>query len=518
MRIEFFVVSFNPAAYFDLGATRCATCFINNLCFRGSNHNWKFEVDMGNGTSKEEQLYQAVQTGNVRVVKALQHDGTSLEFVDKEGRTPLHVACASGNMFDMVLTLLNLGANVKAYQPGSHGGTPLHLAAKNGSDRIVYLLLSRGADPLAVNDDALTPLDLARNRGHLSVVRIIENRVALFSGMLRELSGPSFLEQLAPQWITKGIWAVVVPTESNPKRPPKFELVIYKSPTDPLPRTLIPLVRAEVEEPKFSLPDPVLILTDKGTRTKYKFMAEVPGDKANLERFYKACIGPALPHQLPLANNQQTSTPSFLKQPSESDIALQMAMDASLRTAADEGVILGGWRDNDKELGSGFNGWDVASEAGPSSSVPLAEEVAEPEHEKALIPASKPIETHNTTSIPSTPTSSTPSAPPSAPPLPPVLLSEDGDPIHYPSVDTSPVETDYAADAQPVQSSAPASTVTGEKSGQCVVCWDAPAQVVCIPCGHLAGCMDCLSEIKEKGWGCPVCRTAIQQLIKVYAV
>lgn len=31
MRIEFFVVSFNPAAYFDLGATRCATCFINNL-------------------------------------------------------------------------------------------------------------------------------------------------------------------------------------------------------------------------------------------------------------------------------------------------------------------------------------------------------------------------------------------------------------------------------------------------------------------------------------------------------
>lgn len=36
-------------------------------------------MDMGNGTSKEEQLYQAVQTGNVRVVKALQHDGTSLE-------------------------------------------------------------------------------------------------------------------------------------------------------------------------------------------------------------------------------------------------------------------------------------------------------------------------------------------------------------------------------------------------------------------------------------------------------
>lgn len=30
------------------------------------------------------------------------------------------------------------------------------------------------ADPLAMNDDALTPLDLARNRGHVNIVRMIE--------------------------------------------------------------------------------------------------------------------------------------------------------------------------------------------------------------------------------------------------------------------------------------------------------------------------------------------------------
>ena len=41
-----------------------------------------------------------------------------LQFVDKEGRTPLMIACQRGELFDMVLTLLNLGANVKAYQPG----------------------------------------------------------------------------------------------------------------------------------------------------------------------------------------------------------------------------------------------------------------------------------------------------------------------------------------------------------------------------------------------------------------
>lgn len=42
-----------------------------------------------------------------------------LQFLDKEGRTPLMFACTRGDLFEMVLTLLNLGANIKAYQPGT---------------------------------------------------------------------------------------------------------------------------------------------------------------------------------------------------------------------------------------------------------------------------------------------------------------------------------------------------------------------------------------------------------------
>ena len=90
---------------------------------------------------------------------------------------------------------------------GSYGGYPLHHAAKRGLDKTVLLLLSRGgtlplseyskksadenivsfilirshvrccsgaADPLALNDDSLTPLEMARNRGHVAVVRMIE--------------------------------------------------------------------------------------------------------------------------------------------------------------------------------------------------------------------------------------------------------------------------------------------------------------------------------------------------------
>lgn len=41
-----------------------------------------------------------------------------LQFVDNVGRTPLHIACTRGELFDTALTLLNLGASIKAYEPG----------------------------------------------------------------------------------------------------------------------------------------------------------------------------------------------------------------------------------------------------------------------------------------------------------------------------------------------------------------------------------------------------------------
>lgn len=34
---------------------------------------------MGNGASREEQLYQAVQNGNTHAVEVLRHEGASLE-------------------------------------------------------------------------------------------------------------------------------------------------------------------------------------------------------------------------------------------------------------------------------------------------------------------------------------------------------------------------------------------------------------------------------------------------------
>ena len=209
---------------------------------------------------------------------------------------------------------------------------------------------------------------------------------------------------------------------------------------------------------------------------------------------------------------------------SPDDVALKMAINASLRTASQEGIPvedrneqhdgsrLGGW--GDQETPSKFNGWSSPSEAGPSR-------VSETLGRSNKVPESVPEVVSTTTTVPAG-TSSSPSPPPSAPPLPADLIAPlvgaYGDPIHYPSVDTSPVKVDYPATSSPGGIPNSKTKAPEEKESQCVVCWDAPAQGVCIPCGHLAGCMDCLSEIKAKDWGCPVCRAAIQQVIRVYAV
>lgn len=102
-----------------------------------------------------------------------------------------------------------------------------------------------------------------------------------------------------------------------------------------------------------------------------------------------------------------------------------------------------------------------------------------------------------------------PSAPPVADQVP-----LDG-PIQYPSIDLSPVDV-----SSPVVEKLhnEEGKTAGGSGSTCVICLDAPAEGACIPCGHVAGCMSCLNEVKTKKWGCPVCRAKIDQIIKLYHV
>lgn len=67
---------------------------------------------------------------------------------------------------NIVRILIEHGAsNINA--KGESGFSPLHTAAAYGRANVTEFLISRGANVNAMNDDQMTPLDLAETNGEL---------------------------------------------------------------------------------------------------------------------------------------------------------------------------------------------------------------------------------------------------------------------------------------------------------------------------------------------------------------
>ncbi|KAA8527773.1 hypothetical protein F0562_035358 [Nyssa sinensis] len=484
---------------------------------------------MGQQQSKDELLYQQVNYGNTEGIKALCREGASLEWIDREGKTPLIVACMNPELYNVARTLIELGANVNAYRPGRHAGTPLHHAAKRGLEQPVKLLLTHGANALLMNDDCQTPLDVARVKGYSNVVRSIESDICLFSGWLRELYGPGFLEIFAPQLLSRKVWVVVLPCGSrNLKKPFKLELAIYSTSQDARPRTIIALWKANMEEPKFNQHDATVIITDISTKTRIKLAPENERDKQQLQQFCNACKGipqvmhSTFPFNTPAPFVPVTAPPTA--PPAVEDVELAIAINASIQSTMevrpplpDSHPSFGehastSWTDSVNTsshgglgapgapaLSKGSSSGCEIQEAGPSGN--LIQQIQTQSEIPAVV---------ETTHIPAP----VPAPIPSVPPVECVVM--DDNPIHYPSIDSSPVDL-----SSPSVENMPArADEKKEDSGtsSCVICLDAPVEGACIPCGHMAGCMSCLNEIKAKKWGCPVCRAKINQIVRLYVV
>jgi len=510
---------------------------------------------MGLQQSKEELLYQQVNYGNADGIRALRAQGAGLEWIDKEGKTPLMVACMRPDLLNVAKVLIELGANVNAYRPGSFCGTPLHHAAKKGLEQTVHLLLTHGANPFIPNDDCNTALELAREKGHVNVVRAIEGRISLFCGWMRENYAPAFLDAIAPQFMTRKIWAVVLPREVRaPTRLLKLELAIYPELHASKPRAVVKLWKSQIEEPKLNLADPSIIIFDKGTKTRYKILPAYEGDKQQLQRFYNACCGmaqvfntaPAPPANLPMPNLVPANSSvahSEQSAPSKEDVELAMAINASIQSAIAEGVpnvqpnastpSTNGWG---IPPSNSHNGWGPPAAPAPSK-------LSSQSQAQADTPSSS---TYNGWDMPGTSSSQSSSRSNKTQINPPVVIPQEAlpalptptappfaeetfysGPVQYPSVDATPVDVvmpatteggTAAASARPGENEANASSSGNTPSGTCVICLDAPVEGACIPCGHMAGCMSCLKDIESKKWGCPICRATINQVVRLYTV
>ncbi|PIA36412.1 hypothetical protein AQUCO_03400356v1 [Aquilegia coerulea] len=624
--------------------------------------------------NKDKLLYQHVKNGNIEMIKALFLDGARLEWANKEGKTPLIAACLKARLYDVAKTLLKLGANVNTYCPGTQAGTPLHHAAKSGLEQTVELLLSHGANASVTNYDCQTPMDVARAKGYKNVVRTIENHICLFSGWLRELHVPGFLEESTCHSKSNYIWAVVIPSAfRSPTKPPKLLLFIYCT-QDAQPRSVILLWKAKIEEPEFHQLDPTFVIFDEQTETRYKFASEDEGDKQQLQCFYNACTGisQVLLHELQVIRSSipQDSTPPIVPEtapPTTTEVVdLATGIKASIDSAMvkkppqyrpchspelnhTNGLIYRA-DENDNDwwfhlLGAAYPSKDCSSKRlnkpvndmynGPSSSAtkqrlpsdtPIMRSSIPQDSNLPIVPAFAPPTTTEDVDLamginasidsamvkkppqprpchssglnhtngliyradendnvwwlhllgaaypskvcsskrlnkpvndmyngPSSSTtkqrlpSDTPIMPenpgriaiPSAPPIPDG--ADYGPEIDYNQLDLSgrivipsapPIPEDE--DSVPETNSSPIDLPgqclenkgarknelkeDGNVSSACAICWDAPREGACLPCGHRAGCMSCLNELKAKKCGCPLCRAKIQQVVRIYDV
>lgn len=212
-----------------------------------------------------------------------------------------------------------------------------------------------------------------------------------------------------------------------------------------------------------------------------------------------------------------------------------MAINASIQTALVEGVSLphsqqvspmnlpndwgsssanpthNGWGSSARpSANSGSNGLPVqpthneATKARPNA---VAPQLHTTQTETPIVSHSSQAEAAATSTVPS------------APPLSGEMI--DQGPILYPSIDSTPVEFTVPPVEKSVRNSSEAEEdggSTASSSSTCVICLDKPVEGACIPCGHMAGCMACLKEIKEKRGECPVCRAKINQVVRLYAV
>jgi hypothetical protein len=124
-------------------------------------------VDVLNRLGETPLMIAALQ-GDLKNARRLVELGAQ---VNRPGWTPLHYAATGGHVA-MTRWLLEESAYIDAESP--NGTTPLMMAARQGRQSIVELLISEGADPTARNEAGFTVTDYLDRNGLLELARRAE--------------------------------------------------------------------------------------------------------------------------------------------------------------------------------------------------------------------------------------------------------------------------------------------------------------------------------------------------------
>ncbi|XP_078440250.1 putative E3 ubiquitin-protein ligase XBAT34 isoform X3 [Wolffia australiana] len=333
-----------------------------------------------------------------------------------------------------------MGADVNYCNYDSHFGTPLQRAAQRGLLQTASLLLSHGANPLIAGFMRRNALDSARDENHAEIVRIIEDKICFFSGLLRKLDDTVIQDM-------EKIWVVVLPGDSSLSTDvTRLKMATYRNRHSAKPSKILSLRHYTFKRPDFNQQDPEFVLVDESSGALYSYFAFLSpfihlilrqelafkyvghrmrlrsgetGDKEQLMLLYNACSGR-------IRARRVCDVASISQEDSEivgaTAASIQISINNGIPLSADQ--VDGQWKRND------FN--DLSATA-----------------KKRM----------------------------------------DG-----------------------------ASTSSLSSSSSCVICAGKCGDTACVPCGHLASCMSCLTEIMKKDMGCPVCHAPIEFFLKIYPI
>ena len=144
---------------------------VSMLCRKGAN------VDIRNTRVGDDKtaLHLAARAGHAIIVKTLLEHGTSVDIVDKYGKSPLHIAAREGHAI-IVKTLLEHGASVDIVD--KYGKSPLQTAAGRPHADIIQMLLEHGASVDIVYKHGESPLHIAASHGHNQIAKLLIDRGA----------------------------------------------------------------------------------------------------------------------------------------------------------------------------------------------------------------------------------------------------------------------------------------------------------------------------------------------------
>ena len=121
-------------------------------------------------------LHFSYNNNNLNIINFLINNGININLKDKNNSTPLHIVCYyNSENLDIIKILIKNGADINTRD--ILGETPLHDACIQGCIEIVDELVNGGGDLYYIkNDNEETPLDVARNCGHLHIIEKYENK------------------------------------------------------------------------------------------------------------------------------------------------------------------------------------------------------------------------------------------------------------------------------------------------------------------------------------------------------